>query len=331
LVVDEYFKDTDYVSIATYKNILNKDVISISAATKDFKGRKYKFTITGNGTVGTKRLLISLPEEIISKIDINNKPIKYGTDSDSGALILFIDAEQKEKTKKSRKTDRRTIFKKDNENQGLYDPISLNKKYKNQFNGLYDEKENKYNLEELQPITKVIRRARLRVEGSKYEPTGKVITPHELDDYIDKLRNDLDSNNKYRYEITRDAIYEIKEYFKNNNKIQEDILNILKDIYSNTQARLDFLDRSLSFLSPICKAIDKLEDKIDSTLNKNTSNISEVKDNKNSSGKIIEVLLNENITIKRKLEELENKVKSYTDNKNTKEDKRSLFGKVFGE
>lgn len=309
LVVDEYFKDMDYVSISTDKNTLNKDVISISSVTKDFKGRKYKFTITGNGTVGTKRLLISLPEEIISKIDTNNKPVKYGTDSDSGALILFIDAEQKEKTKKSRKTDRRTILK--NTSEKVY----------------HDEKEIEYKIDDSQLVSEGLRRARLSSEGSGYGLLGN----YQFINDVEKLLNSFDYKNYNRYESLKGLIYEIKEYFNNNNKIQEDILNILKDIYSNTQARLDFLDKSLSFLSPICKAIDRLDDKIDSTLNKNIPNICEVKDSKNSSGKIIEFLLHENIANKRKLEELENKVKSYTDNKNTKEDKRSLFGRVFGE
>ena len=143
----------------------------------------------------------------------------------------------------------------------------------------------------------------------------------KYDSSIIDLLYEFDFKNYNRYGSLKGVLYEIKAYLDTNDVIQENMANKLDDNVKH----LDFIDKKVDFLSPICKAMDRLEDKIDSITSKITPNTSEVKDYKNGTGKILEVLLHENTTIKRKLEELENKVK------NIKEDKRSLFGRIFGE
>lgn len=323
-IADKHFSESNYVNVKIIKDKLGRNDIYLSKAVDSGSDlRKYKFSITGNGTCQTRKLFVSMPKDTDMNNYTTNKAVAY--ESIDNNLILHIDS--KTKSKKSNKINKNKLIV-----NGI-DQATLDNQFQNKFNELYNEEYNKYETLE-QPITRAVRKARIKKENN--------IDPITLDKQVrekfnsDKqernklielfeLREDLDSNNQYRYEELKRLLCEIQEYFGVNNSVQEDTLNTLKNIYSNIQARLDFFDKNLAFLSPICKAIDRLEDKIDNITSKNTPNTSEVKDYKNGTGKILEVLLHENTTIKIKLEELENKVK------NIKDDKRSLFGRIFGE
>ena len=147
--------------------------------------------------------------------------------------------------------------------------------------------------------SKKINKNKLMVNGIDQATLDKQERDKLLDLY--EIRTDLDSNNQYRYEE-------------------------LKKLVRETILRLDFLDKNVSFLLPICKAIDRLEDKINTITSKITPNENNSRELNNLGyDKLIVDLINHKHKTEERLMELENKVK------NIKADKRSLFGRIFGE
>lgn len=323
-IVDKHFSESNYVNVKIIKDKLGRNDIYLSKAASGSDLRKYKFAITGNGTCQTRKLLVSMPKDTDMNKYINNKAVAY--ESIDNNLILHIDS--KTKSKKSKKINKNKLIV-----NGI-DQATLDNQFQNKFNELYNEEYNKYETLE-QPITRAVRKARMKTENNidpitldKQFREKFNLDKQERNKLIDlyKIRTDLDSNNQYRYEELKKLIYGMKEYFDVNNKIQEDILNNLKNIHNNTLARLDFLDKKVDFLSPICKAMDRLEDKIDNITSKITPNENNSKELNNLGyDKLIINLIEHKHKTEERLRELENKVK------NIKDDKRSLFDRIFGE
>lgn len=315
-IVDKHFSESNYVNVKIIKDKLGRNDIYLSKADSSADLRKYKFSITGNGTCQTRKLLVSMPEDTDMNKYINNKAVAY--ESIDNNLILHIDS--KTKSKKSKKINKNKLMV-----NGI-DQATLDDQFQNKFNELYNEEYNKYETLE-QPITRAVRKARMKTENNIETQNSSLISENlKYDSSIIELLYKFDFKNYSRYESLKGVSYEIKEYFDVNNKIQEDTLNILKNIYSNIQARLDFFDKNLAFLSPICKAIDRLEDKIDNITSKNITDENNSKELNNLGyDKLIVDLINYKNKTEKRLIELENKVK------NIKEDKRSLFGRIFGE
>lgn len=261
-IVDKYFSESNYVNVKIIKDKSGKNDIYLSKAASGSDLRKYKFSITGNGTCQTRKLLISMPKDTDMNKYINNKAVAY--ESIDNNLILHIDS--KTKSKKSNKINKNKLIV-----NGI-DQATLDNQFQNKFNELYNEEYNKYETLE-QPITMAIRKARIKKENN--------IDPIILDK-------------------------------------QENFRNILTYLY--------FIDRKIDFLTPICKVIYKLEDKIDSITSKNIPDENNSKELNNLGyDKLMVDLINYKNKTEERLKELENKVK------NIKDDKRSLFDRIFGE
>ena len=261
-IVDKHFSESNYVNVKIIKDKLGRNDIYLSKAASSADHRKYKFSITGNGTCQTRKLLVSMPKDTDMNKYINNKAVAY--ESIDNNLILHIDS--KTKSKKSKRININKLMV-----NGI-DQATLDDQFQNKFNELYNEEYNKYETLE-QPITRAVRKARMKTENN--------IDPITLDK-------------------------------------QENFKDILTYLY--------FIDRKIDFLSPICKAIDKLEDKIDNITSKNITDENNSKELNNLGyDKLIVDLINYKNKTEKRLIELENKVK------NIKEDKRSLFGRIFGE
>lgn len=267
-IVDKYFSESNYVNVKIIKDKSGKNDIYLSKAASGSDLRKYKFSITGNGTCQTRKLLISMPKDTDMNKYINNKAVAY--ESIDNNLILHIDS--KTKSKKSKKINKNKLMV-----NGI-DQATLDDQFQNKFNELYNEEYNKYETLE-QPITRAVRKARMKTENN--------IDPITLDK-------------------------------------QENFKDILTYLY--------FIDRKIDFLTPLCKAIDKLEDKIDNITSKNISNENNSKELPNSiyekrirEEQLIINLIEHKHKTEERLRELENKVK------NIKDDKRSLFDRIFGE
>lgn len=323
-IVEKHFSESNYVNVKIVKDKLGKNDIYLSKAVNDPKIKKYKFSITGNGTCQTRKLLISMPKGIDMNNYIDNKKVVYSNIDNT--LILHIDS-KKLKIKQANKTNKNKLIV-----NGI-DQATLDKQFQNKFNELYDEEYNKY--EALgQPITRTIRKARTKTENN--------IDPITLDKQfreqfnLDKqernklielyeIRQDLDSNNQYRYEELKRLLCQIQEYLGVNNSVQEDKLdNIIK--------RLDFIDKHLVLLSPICKTIDRLDDKIDSILFKNIPNENNSKELSNSRYDKAIVYLTDNIcNFREELTSIEKRLSKLENNHKTDKDKRSLFDRIFGE
>lgn len=277
-IVEKHFSESNYVNVKIVKDKLGRNDIYLSKAVNDPKIKKYKFSITGNGTCQTRKLLISMPDDIDMNNYTTNKNVVYSTNVHNN-LILHIDSKNKRKTTKKKSVQI-------NVGEGI-DHITLDKQFREQFN--LDKQER-----------------------------DKLIELYEI-------RQDLDSNNQYRYEELKRLLCQIQEYLGVNNSVQEDKLdNIIK--------RLDFIDKHLVLLSPICKTIDRLDDKIDSILFKNIPNENNSKELSNSRYDKAIVYLTDNIcNFREELTSIEKRLSKLENNHKTDKDKRSLFDRIFGE
>jgi hypothetical protein len=300
-IADKYFSESNYVNVRVVKDKLGKNDIHLFKAIDGSDLRKYKFAVTGNGTCQTRKLLISMPVDVDMNNYIINKSVIYSNIDNT--LILHIDS----KSKISKKTNKSKLIV-----NGI-DQATLDKQFQNKFNELYDEEYNKY--EALgQPITRAVRKARMGTENNIDSITSHKQKRDKLIELYG-IREDLDSNNQYHYEELKKLVWE-------------------------TILRLDFLDKKVDFLSPICKAMDRLEDKIDVITSKNTTNetnskelnnlgydklTQDLRDRQLYTEKILFELIEHKNTNLKRLCEIENKVK------NIKEYKRSLFDRIFGD
>lgn len=311
-IADKHFSESNYVNVKVIKDKLGRNDIYLSKAVDSGSDlRKYKFSITGNGTCQTRKLLISMPEDTDMNKYINNKSVVY-SDVDN-TLILHIDG--KTKSKKPNKINKNKLIV-----NGI-DQATLDNQFQNKFNELYNEEYNKHETLE-QPITRAVRKARMKTENNINTQNSSLISENvKYDSSIIDLLYEFDFKNYNRYGSLKGVLYEIKSYLDVIDGIQENIVN-----------KLDVIVKRLDFLLPICKAMDRLEDKIDSITSKITPNENSSKELSNSiyekrvrEEQLIINLVEHKHKTEERLRELENKVK------NIKEDKRSLFGRIFGE
>lgn len=325
-IVDKHFSESNYVNVKIIKDKLGRNDIYLSKAASGSDLRKYKFAITDNGTCQTRKLLVSMPEDTDMNKYINNKAVAY--ESIDNNLILHIDS--KTKSKKSKKINKNKLIV-----NGI-DQATLDKPNKSNFDiefklplelpgvcgdiiSLGDQI--KYGKLDHQ-TAKNIRKDNLTENNIETQNSSLISENVKYDSSIIELLYEFDFKNYSRYESLKGVSYEIKGYLDVNDGIQENILNKLDNIVK----RLDFFDKNLAFLTPLCKVIYKLEDKIDTIISKNIPDENNLKELNNLGyDKLMVDLINYKNKTEERLKELENKVK------NIKDDKRSLFDRIFGE
>lgn len=282
-----------------------------------------------NGEI-TNKLVIYIGKEVVDKYFsesnyVNVKVIKDKSGKNDIHLFKAVDSSDLRKYKLSvtgnGKCETRKLL------ISMPKDIDMNK-YINNKSVVYSNIDNTLILHIDNKKLKKTKKSKLTENSFDTKNSALVSDNVKYDSSIIDLLYEFDLKNYSRYESLKGVLYEIKAYLDTNEVIQENILNKLDD----NVKRLDFLDKNLAFLSPICKAIDRLEDKIDSITSKNISNENNSKELPNSiyekrirEEQLIISLVEHKHKTEERLRELENKVK------NIKDDKRSLLGRVFGE
>jgi hypothetical protein len=347
-VYDKYFGDSKSAFAKVVRNEAKEICIMLTKSSVDPRYKEYKFCITGHGTCKTRKLLVSIPDSVTNDLSkyVENRTVMYYTGIHD-SLTLNLDRKEpvdiEAPNKKPKKVKRQTIFHED--------PVSLHKKYKDKFDA------DKFDVNKFTKKFKVIAGKNSlnkspSIEDNQYKPE-EVTSAEE----VSNLRNDLNIIMRYRYDtlikdmesiksINEDNIKvfrnlevyisQIQEHFDTNNKVQVSILHSLTSICK----KLNELETSLK---------EKTDDSIKETTSKETNDysIKETTSKETNDGPIKDFVL-ENIinrieshsnilkklmpfypsisdrlhSINERLEKLEDK---------PKEDKRSLFAKVFGE
>jgi hypothetical protein len=319
-VYDKYFGDSKSAFARIMVNDKKEININLSKINVDQRYKEYKFCITGHGTCKTRKLLVSIPDSITNDLSkyVENRTVFYCTRNDGvvDSLMLNLDTTEKDfngvfnrtvynieaSNKKPKKVKRKTIFHED--------PISLHKKYKDKFNELYG------------------------VEDNQYKPEQTILSKNSITAIKKEIRKGIESNIGYRHESLLKEIRNLLLHITENHD------NFLRKI--NNFDLLGYFTRIENLLLHIAGELEttskeKTDDSIKETSSKENTDesikdfvlekiIQRIKDLEKC---VLSNCIQPQSSMRDKTKEIHSILEKLEDK--PKEDKRSLFAKVFGE